>query len=86
MLVFAEQNVGIELSLRGGILASESRGARQFSLEELVSATKDFSDKNLIGVGNFGEVYKGLLADGRIVAIKKRQGAFTQIFREEVRL
>ncbi|CAM8894238.1 unnamed protein product [Rhodiola kirilowii] len=68
--------VGMEFSLRD---------ARRFQMEELLMATKDFSDKNLIGVGNFGEVYKGLLGDGMLVAIKKRPGAPTQEFVSEVR-
>ncbi|XP_062105311.1 proline-rich receptor-like protein kinase PERK8 isoform X2 [Humulus lupulus] len=53
-------------------------------MEELSLATKNFSDKNLIGEGKFGEVYKGLLHDGMLVAIKKRHGAPTQEFIEEV--
>lgn len=61
------------------------REARRFDWEELSLATKNFSDQSLIGVGKFGEVYKGLLADGMLVAIKKRPGAPTQEFVEEVR-
>lgn len=85
LMIIAGQNVGLELSIREGIpLASEGQGGMQFSLEELVSATKGFSDINLIGHGKFGQVYKGLLVNGVIVAIKKRQGSFTQNFIEEV--
>lgn len=53
-------------------------------MEELSQATKNFSDKNLIGEGKFGEVYKGLLHDGMLVAIKKRQGLPSQEFVDEV--
>ncbi|KAA8548303.1 hypothetical protein F0562_004732 [Nyssa sinensis] len=59
--------------------------ARRFEMEELSSATKNFSDKSLIGEGKFGEVYKGLLHDGMLVAIKKRPSAPSQEFIEEVR-
>ncbi|VFQ80000.1 unnamed protein product [Cuscuta campestris] len=62
-----------------------SRSARCFHLEELSSATKDFSDKNLIGEGKFGEVYKGLLRNGTLVAIKRRPGVPSQEFIDEVR-
>ncbi|KAJ3677482.1 hypothetical protein LUZ60_003206 [Juncus effusus] len=42
-----------------------------FTLKEMDEATKGFSDKNLIGIGGFGRVYKGILKDGEVVAIKK---------------
>ncbi|XP_077212324.1 putative leucine-rich repeat receptor-like protein kinase At5g49770 isoform X2 [Tasmannia lanceolata] len=78
-------NVGTELSRRGGApLSPNQREARHFVLEELSVATKNFSDVNLIGVGKFGEVYKGLLHDGMIVAIKKRPAAPSQEFIKEV--
>ncbi|KAF2301771.1 hypothetical protein GH714_029031 [Hevea brasiliensis] len=44
-----ERHVGVELSMRE---------ARRFEMEELSVATKNFSDKNLIALGKFGEVYK----------------------------
>lgn len=53
-------------------------------MEELSLATKNFSDKQLIGEGKFGEVYEGWLNDGVLVAIKKRFGAPSQEFIEEV--
>lgn len=62
-----------------------AREARRFAMEELTLATKNFSDKSLIGEGKFGEVYKGLLHEGVLVAIKKRLGAPSHEFVEEVR-
>ncbi|PIA28215.1 hypothetical protein AQUCO_07200097v1 [Aquilegia coerulea] len=80
------RNIGIELSLTGtGALPSDSRDARCFMLDELTLATKNFSDINLIGEGKFGEVYKGLLQNGMIVAIKKRAGVPSHDFIIEVR-
>ncbi|KAK6945613.1 Protein kinase domain [Dillenia turbinata] len=46
-------------------------GSIRFKLEELEKATSKFSQKNFIGRGGFGIVYKGFLADGSLVAVKK---------------
>lgn len=43
-------------------------GPKRFSYSEIKAATNDFS--NLIGKGGFGDVYKGELADHRVVAVK----------------
>jgi len=43
----------------------------KFSLSELETATNGFSDENLIGRGGFVSVYKGVLKDGLVVAIKR---------------
>jgi len=56
--------------------------ARLFTLPELKAAANNFSLQNKIGVGSFGVMYKGKLADGREVAIKRRDTSlfFTSIF------
>ncbi|KMZ66800.1 Receptor-like kinase [Zostera marina] len=44
---------------------------KRFSLRELQVATDGFSPKNILGRGGFGKVYKGRLADGSLVAVKR---------------
>ncbi|KAL0414697.1 UNVERIFIED_CONTAM: Receptor-like protein kinase THESEUS 1 [Sesamum radiatum] len=58
--------------------------AREFRIEELEQASRQFNENNLIGFGTFGLVFKGLLNDGTVVAIKRRSGHPRQEFTEEV--
>ncbi|KAF5464004.1 hypothetical protein F2P56_014120 [Juglans regia] len=43
---------------------------RMISYQELCQGTNNFCESNLLGVGGFGSVYKGILFDRTIVAIK----------------
>ncbi|KAI3412515.1 Protein kinase domain-containing protein [Psidium guajava] len=49
----------------------QQRQLKEFTLEELEVATRNFSNEKRIGEGGFGIVYKGQLADGSLVAIKR---------------
>ncbi|CAL8997918.1 unnamed protein product [Prunus brigantina] len=51
---------------------------KRFSLRELQVATDTFSNKNILGRGGFGKVYKGRLADGTLVAVKRLKEERTQ--------
>ncbi|KAK1417144.1 hypothetical protein QVD17_26266 [Tagetes erecta] len=44
---------------------------RSFTFKELQYATDNFISKNILGTGGFGNVYKGKLGDGTIVAVKR---------------
>ncbi|KAE8735454.1 Protein NSP-INTERACTING KINASE 3 [Hibiscus syriacus] len=44
---------------------------RNFPLRELQFATDNFSSKNILGTGGFGNVYKGKLGDETLVAVKR---------------
>lgn len=47
------------------------KSARIFTGKEIRRATNNFSKDNLIGTGGFGEVFKGILDDGTVTAIKR---------------
>ncbi|KAM7262834.1 hypothetical protein ACFE04_000517 [Oxalis oulophora] len=49
---------------------SDGNSARVFHFKEIKKATNDFSEDSFLGSGGFGEVYKGVLQDGTIVAVK----------------
>ncbi|KAJ4811496.1 Wall-associated kinase family protein [Rhynchospora pubera] len=67
---FFRQNGGYLLQQR---LASQSidSGTKIFTEKELVNATDNYSENNVLGQGGYGTVYKGILSDLKVVAIKK---------------
>ncbi|XP_016198791.1 cysteine-rich receptor-like protein kinase 2 isoform X2 [Arachis ipaensis] len=76
---------------RGDILgATELKGPVTYRYKDLKSATKNFSDENKLGEGGFGDVYKGTLKNGKIVAVKKlalgQSRKIDESFESEVKL
>ncbi|XP_011003374.1 PREDICTED: G-type lectin S-receptor-like serine/threonine-protein kinase At1g11410 isoform X1 [Populus euphratica] len=60
-----------------------------FDLSVIAAATNNFSGANKLGEGGFGSVYKGLLHDGKEIAVKrlaKYSGQGINEFRTEVEL
>ncbi|CAL1404495.1 unnamed protein product [Linum trigynum] len=56
--------------LNGGLLLEHQR-VRIFKESELSKATKNYDASHFLGEGGFGHVYKGILPDNTLVAIKK---------------
>ncbi|XP_050286181.1 proline-rich receptor-like protein kinase PERK1 [Quercus robur] len=63
-----------------GYTAGLSQGT--FSSEELATATNGFSNTNLLGQGGFGYVHKGVLPNGKVVAVKQLKAGSGQGERE----
>lgn len=53
-----------------------------FTYEELALATDGFSDANLLGQGGFGFVHKGVLPNGKDIAVKQLKAGSGQGERE----
>ncbi|CAN6817050.1 unnamed protein product [Brassica oleracea] len=53
-----------------------------FTLRQIKFATDDFNPANKIGEGGFGPVFKGVLSDGRVVAVKQLSSKSRQGNRE----
>ncbi|KAM1175847.1 hypothetical protein ACFX13_028872 [Malus domestica] len=62
---------------------------RTFSLEELKEATNDFDDSTLLGEGRHGQMYRGKLTNGTLVAIrglKMRKRQAPQVYTHHLEL
>ncbi|XP_058079497.1 probable serine/threonine-protein kinase PBL28 [Magnolia sinica] len=46
------------------------KGVQVFNFKQLHAATGGFSKANVIGHGGFGSIYRGVLPDGRKIAVK----------------
>ncbi|KAF3971177.1 hypothetical protein CMV_005199 [Castanea mollissima] len=60
-----------ERKLVGDLLATLNKSKLNFSYEILERATNFFHSSNKLGQGGSGSVYKGVLPDGRVVAVKR---------------
>ncbi|KAL8103314.1 hypothetical protein AgCh_027759 [Apium graveolens] len=55
-----------------------------FTFQQIKAATDDFAAANKIGEGGFGSVYKGVLLDGTVIAVKQLSSKSNQGSREFV--
>ncbi|KAG2677674.1 hypothetical protein I3760_12G108400 [Carya illinoinensis] len=72
-----ERSSAIEHDLRGLDLKTGT-----FTLRQIKTATNSFDVANKIGEGGFGSVYKGLLSDGTMMAVKQLSSKSNQGNRE----
>ncbi|KAK7363900.1 hypothetical protein VNO77_06060 [Canavalia gladiata] len=49
------------------------KGIRRFTFDEIQKSTSKFSQDNEIGSGGYGKVYRGVLPNGQLIAIKRAQ-------------
>ncbi|KAL7616897.1 hypothetical protein Lser_V15G00096 [Lactuca serriola] len=68
---FFKQNGGIMLQKTLFTCKDPVNQAKIFTEVELKKATKNFNEANVIGQGGYGTVFKGILADKTLIAIKK---------------
>ncbi|KAL5711542.1 hypothetical protein ACHQM5_021984 [Ranunculus cassubicifolius] len=57
-------------------------GVKDFTYREMELATNNFNSSSQIGQGGYGKVYKGILADGTVVAVKRALEGSLQGYKE----
>ncbi|KFK44363.1 hypothetical protein AALP_AA1G247800 [Arabis alpina] len=68
---FFKRNGGLLLEQQLNTREGNVDKTRLFSSKELEKATENFSENRILGQGGQGTVYKGMLVDGKTVAVKK---------------
>ncbi|CAH8327155.1 unnamed protein product [Eruca vesicaria subsp. sativa] len=69
--VFFKRNGGLLLQQQLYTREGNVENTKIFSSRTLEKATENFSENRILGQGGQGTVYKGMLVDGRTVAVKK---------------
>ncbi|GAY65870.1 hypothetical protein CUMW_244350, partial [Citrus unshiu] len=73
---------GANSQAHAGDFNSNDPDLREYSLADIEVATDRFSTENKLGEGGYGPVYKGVLPDGQVIAVKKLSKTSKQGFEE----
>ncbi|KAK7818120.1 wall-associated receptor kinase 1 [Quercus suber] len=77
---FFLQNGGLLLQQKLSSHSGSTETARIYSAEELEKATNNYDEKRVLGQGGYGTVYRGILPDNKVIAIKKSKiGSQSQV-------
>ncbi|KAG7980686.1 hypothetical protein I3843_05G195100 [Carya illinoinensis] len=68
---FFQQNGGMLLQQKLSNDRTSMQTVKIFSAKELVKATNNYDEGRVLGQGSYGTVYRGVLPDNKLVAIKK---------------
>ncbi|KAH6837559.1 hypothetical protein C2S53_009866 [Perilla frutescens var. hirtella] len=71
---FFQRNGGFLLQQQLSSKQGSGESTKMFTAGELEKATKNYADDRILGRGGYGTVYKGILPDKSVVAIKKSKG------------
>ena len=72
----------VSLCLSARSISREIEGVKNFSFMELSDATNGFDSSAVIGRGSYGKVYKGILPNKTVVAIKRGEETSLQSEKE----
>ncbi|KAF8041385.1 hypothetical protein BT93_A0096 [Corymbia citriodora subsp. variegata] len=68
---YFKQNGGLLLQQQLQECDRTTKAVKLFSAEELEKATDNYDERRIVGQGGYGTVYKGMLPNNMVVAIKK---------------
>ena len=68
---FFQQNGGILLQQKLSNHQGSVETAKIYSAEELEKATNNYNESRVLGQGGYGTVYRGILPNNKVIAIKK---------------
>ncbi|KAH9660237.1 class V chitinase [Citrus sinensis] len=82
LLLAKSSKDGENSQVHAGDFNSNDPDLREYSLADIEVATDRFSIENKLGEGGYGPVYKGVLPDGQVIAVKKLSKTSKQGFEE----